>query len=512
MAISFTASPVVELQANSIVDRIMKRWGRKNKIKKLGKRALRMGKEIDLEAYSIKNGYNVIGMEPSWMLDDMYFMDHYFNLISTLVVGEYDINPSTGAPRSLESFYKHLKVKKRDKGSKIEMNIIKRADYYNAKGRILMHLTYSGDYGTPGEKSFWENQLLTSKEVSTTIGDTLTKYFLTLSNDYSIPFARTGVYVDLDFSKTDKNLNNFYEFLKNLRVQLDDNQDLYVAIPANLRKNYSYSLDIIKKIHEIADCIVIKATGFEKYQKNVPTTIFEKNNDYSVDGTLKKYLEDNQDESLKEKFAVMLPYYALKKSVNPNTKRLNYSYVTLDNMRTIIGKTGEIKYSKDTLFAKFKLDNEFYYLDDYKTLFYKYSYLIDTLGIKNVGLDALGYFNGEDRVPKMWGSIAMKYGKKRETLGWTIAAYLMAFIPIGFVFSLVKYWEVRNALAKYSKYFLRFVMFFVLFMFLFLTAANVVPRSTVGLIIGLIIVGIFALYILMKKVLIRSKKYVNIVK
>lgn len=513
LAVIFVSAPIHEAKSNTIVERIMKRWGKKNKLKKLGKRAERLGKDINLEEYSIKDGYDIIGMEPSWMINELLFEDHYFNLLSTLVVGEYDINPSTGAPRSNTSLYSSFEAKKRDKDAGGDVNILQRANFYNPKMNLLLRLTYSGDFGTKGHKPYLEKTLLSDKQVFSSMKDSLHLYFERLQAEVNINEEQTGVFVDFDITKTAVNLDNFVQFLIELKQELLDNQLLYVVVPANLRNNYPYPLDIIKKIDEIADCIVIDASGFEKYSKASPATVFGRNNDFSVDGTLKQYLVGDEDGERKSRFAVMLPYYGLKNYVDPNSKRASKSYITLDNFyKNVIGKSETIRYGKDTLYGKFEFDNNYYFVDDSKTFSYKYAYITDTLGINNVALNSLGYYMGAERIPQMWKSIALKYGVKRSTLFWTVTSYLMAFIPIGFMFSFVRYWEVRNALAKYNKYFARFVMLFVVFVFLYLTAANVVPRNTVGLIIGLIILGIFALYILIKKVLMRSKKYVNIVK
>ena len=46
-----------------------------------------------------------------------------YNLLSTLVIGEYDINPVTGYPRNAEAFNAHTEVKTRDRLSKENYNI-----------------------------------------------------------------------------------------------------------------------------------------------------------------------------------------------------------------------------------------------------------------------------------------------------------------------------------------------------------------------------------------------------
>ncbi len=97
------------------------------------------------------------------MIDQGYYTEHYFNLISTLVVGEYDINPQTGYPRNGEAFQAHINKKVRDKRQKANVNIIESANFINSRLDYLIHLTYSDDFGN--NKIFDRRSLLTEIEV-----------------------------------------------------------------------------------------------------------------------------------------------------------------------------------------------------------------------------------------------------------------------------------------------------------------------------------------------------------
>ena len=87
LAFTFSEMPVEQVQAQTVVDRVMKRFFKKNRIKKYGKRLTGMGRLSPLEDMAINSNYEVIGFEPSWMIEKGVFEDHYFNLISTLVIG-----------------------------------------------------------------------------------------------------------------------------------------------------------------------------------------------------------------------------------------------------------------------------------------------------------------------------------------------------------------------------------------------------------------------------------------
>ena len=48
----------------------------------------------------IKDNMHVIGYEPSWLIMDSLYLDYPYQLLSELVVGEYDMNPRTGFSRN----------------------------------------------------------------------------------------------------------------------------------------------------------------------------------------------------------------------------------------------------------------------------------------------------------------------------------------------------------------------------------------------------------------------------
>ena len=529
--------------AHPVLERLSKRYFKKNKLKKLGKRAQRAALDIDLEEYTIKPQHDIIGLEPSWMIKEKFFAEHYFNIISTLVFGEYDINPLTGYPRNPTAFKAHIESVTRDKRSKFDFNIIQAANYYNPKLNFLLHLTYSDDFGSNHRAN--RKSLLEETEVFRNLSDSLVNHLDFLSTTYKIRKEQLGIFVEFDFSDN-KSIIQYFEFLASLKVQLGEEYKIYVVVPAEIRRNEAYSYAQIQELYEFTDRIVIDATNFNKYErtKPVPPTNLSPNTDFSLFGTLKKYLIDPdvasqiphgkameyiRSDEVKEKrdhLAVMLPYYGLEYLVNEKEKQFKLvGPISLENFFGYeLGKTGSLNYSSnivaknDSIVAILELPLEDgksvskFYLDDEFSLQNKYFYLKDTLGIDNVALNALSYYKTKEKIKPMWAVLALTYGKEREKLGWIIASFLMGFIPIGFVFSIYRNWEVRNALAKHENLWTRFIMLFVLFFFLFLTAANIIPRKGVAIVVAIVIIGAFFIYILIKKAMMRSKKYVNIIK
>jgi len=319
-------APIEVDAAHPVLERLSKRYFKKNKLKKLGKRAQRAAMDIDLEEYSIKFEHDIIGMEPSWMIEEGYFTEHYFNLLSTLVIGEYDINPKNGLPRNKAAMQTHLTKKSRDKRAKENFNIIESANFSNSRLNFLLHLTYSDDFGN--NSRFFRNSLLTEDQVFNNLTDSLTSYFTKITTDYKIAKERTGIYVQFDFGDK-KNLDNYLTFLERIHEQLDEEQLVYVVVPANIKRGFAYDYDDIDRLLEFADRIVIDATNFDTFEKKrpVPPTNFSPKTDYSLFGTLKKYLispeiaerlphdkageylRSNEVAERRSKLAVMLPYY-----------------------------------------------------------------------------------------------------------------------------------------------------------------------------------------------------------
>lgn len=545
ISISWVTIPNTASAAHPVLERISKRYLKKNKLKKLGKRAQRAAMDIDLEEYTIKLEHDIIGLEPSWMIKESYFTEHYFNLISTLVFGEYDINPLTGYPRDAQAFKAHLDVKSRDKRAKSDLNIIECANYHNSRLNFLLQVTYSNDFGS--NQRYNRKQLMEDNEVFRNLSDSIVAHLDYLSTTYGINKNQTGIYVDFELDeRNNASIDQYFLFLTKLKEQLVEEQLLYIVVPAEIKRNYTYNYEQIEQLLEIADRIVIDATNFDKFQQNkpVPPTNFSPTDQASVFGTLQKflispeisdqiphgkareYMVSPEIAEKRNKFAVLLPYFGLEFVVNETEKYAQkIGPITLENFFSYeMGKTGKLSYSSniigknDSIFGILEINQEDskevrrFYVDDEFSLMNKYFFLKDTLGIDNVGLNALSYYKTKDKIKPMWAILALTYGKEREKLGWIIASYLMAFIPFGFVFSIYNSWEVRNALAKHDNIWTRFNMFFVLFLFLFLTAANIIPRKGVALVIAIVILGAFLIYILIKKILMRSKKYVNIVK
>ncbi|WP_235299111.1 hypothetical protein [Portibacter marinus] len=516
MAVSI---PTESLQSQSVFDRISKRFLKKNRVKKYGKRLVNTGKGPDLIDMAIQQQYEVIGFEPSWMINEGRFEDHYFNLLTTLVVGEYDINPTTGNTRNRSSLRAQFEKKVRDKTAKDEFNIIQTADYHQPRINFLLQLTYYGDYGREAKQRQYINTLLKDVEVHQTLKDSLQSYFLELSEDYNITADRSGILIDLQIENSFYN-EDFVDFITFLRNELGQDHLIYLKVPAKYRKESLIPLEIIQLLEPMVDRFIIQGYGFEKYSRSYsPLVAIDKQSSYSIEGTLNNYMVPGYEDVILDKFIVELPWYGVifKRDENNNYNLKEGSpYITIDKFnKDIRGRSGTIQYKNDNTMAYY-LDNETqsaYLIEDSTSLASKYIYLVDSLGMRGFAVNALGYYsNPDNRRGENWAAIADNFGEKREKIGWVIAYYLAAFLPIGFVYSILRYWEVRNSLAKFNKYWTRFRIFFLVSILIFIICTGIGGARILLLGLGLLIMLCFFIYIMVKKMMMRSKKYVNIVK
>ena len=511
---------------NTMLEGLSKRFLRKSKIKKLGKKLY--GKDAPpLSDYQIEKGLEVIAYEPSWLLDKGLSKSYHFNLFTGLVIGEYDINPMTGLPRNEDSFY-NFKKKNKYKGTDKKVNIIQQARKITPRMKILFSLTYQNDFGIKAyRKKFYKN-LLTNQNVQGVVADSLKSLFTQFSDDYKIPVNEMGIVVDFKELQTSQ-LEDFAETLKLVKEVLADEYLLYLKISPVLGQEPYLTKEIIEYLNDedIVDLFIIEANGFEKYSSRPgPSSIlYSKKNEPSIDSTVNYYLHNG---ITKDKMLIEFSYAGLaweKKGEEQFKLKTPSARVTIDDILSLQPRGNTefpLDYDKDTTYVSYEpmdayaeqgVKTKFFY-DDALTLERKYSYVRDTVSLKGISIYGVGY--NSRLKPKYaesrWRKIAENFSKKKSSWGWMVASYLFAFMPIGFLFSVARYWEVRNILAKprYKKYWNRFLIAFVSISLIALIVMDVIwflPRDGVSMIIGAIIVGFFVVYMMVRRYLNKVRKY-----
>lgn len=544
LTIFVVSIPVEEAQANRLWDFFYKRYLKRSKMKKWVPRLL--GNEIPLEDLEVNDKYEVIGYEPSWLLENNGTFEekktYYFNLMTTLVSGEYDINPDTGMPRSEKNLYAPLTVKKRNMQHEGQhLSVYQTAYNENTRIKLLVSLNYSGDFGKPSYRSRYEANVITNNDVFEVFKDQLDLFYSETIKQVKIKPERLGIIVDFDFSDPNSNKEYFLEFLTKIHERFPKNL-IYLKIPPLIRSNSAFPVDFIQDLlemeDEIIDMFVMEAYGFEKSSgKDISSVHFDKNAKYSIESSIDYYCDfefEEYDEDVikkmgdffKERLVLEFPYYGPiwerdNKMADYKLKKKN-RYISYDKFWSeFVGKAGTMRYSEDSMsvYSENEL-NQKAYAQDSLTFFRKTHYVVDSLKLKGFGLNAIGYYKDKPgymkkKIKKIWygyANVDSFITQKKEHIGWIIAYFIVAFIPIGFIYSVGYYWEVRNALAKHKKYFTRFRAFFVLFLVIFLVVADIIPRGPAGLIVGTFLLICLLLYIIVKKVIVRSKKYVNALK
>ena len=520
-----SVSVTEEVQAQSTIDFLIKRFTRKSKIKKLGKSLYGNGDRPPLEDYRVDKDFEVIGYEPSWLIDNGEFNAHKFNLLTGLVVGEYDINPYSGLPRNGESFKNYEKsVVKYSKGVKKDIIAYSRLEIPRMK--ILWNLTYQNDFGAENMRLNWYRNLLTNREVHDVMIDSLQNQFTQVGDKYGIPQNELGIVVDFKEISVQQ-LENLTDMLRHLRESIGEEYLIYLKIAPVVGQESFLTPEIITALKEDVgiDLFIVEASRFDKYFGPAPTAyFFGEDNEESIDSTVSYYLNNGITQ---QEMLVEFSYYGVaweKNGDNPYVKRAHDTYVPNGEIMSYIPQSSPVplSYDKDTTYAKLNVEEDgkitTYFYDNAYTLDTKYRYIADTMQLKGISIYGLGYNSrkpteGDD----YWYAIVSGMGKKKSAWGWLVASYLVAFIPLGFFFSVARYWQVRNVLAKerYKKYWNRFLIAFVIMTLISVIVMDIIfflPRDGVGLIIGAIIVGFFVAYMLIRRYMNKVRKYTKYVK
>ena len=499
-------------ESNAQFDAIKKKLFSKGTLKKSGNQLSNMGTEAPLEDLVIEKPRRVFGTEPSWLLTkDGSFDRYYFNLLTDLVIGEYDVNPETGDARNPNALKLYKDVKKKDKTKKEDLTILERANYLNPSINVHLLVSYYGDYGKEGYQQTYYDKLLADASVQKNLIDSLRKEVDFISSKYKIGENRIGIILDF------KNIppNDYGAFIKFVALFSDYFKSAGLKLPPITAKNINrIPRNVLHELNDYSNFFIVEAHGFEEMlSENEVSRLFNYlDNRFLIERTFKYYA----DTILKPKVILELPYYGTtwefigdgKYSIRPDN-----AHPPLDIVYKDIGKSGKVNYTiNDTTMAFFRTEKQgqatnAYLFDDYKTFDRKYQWL-DSLGCQGIGIWCIGYCSANEAASKqLWAAIGKNYGTIRSGTGWVIAGYLSMFLPLGFILAILSSWEVRNAVAKYNKYFYRFLFAFFFALFIFLFCTNIIPRNSVGLFIGLTIMVGFFIYMKVKSYLSKVKKY-----
>ncbi len=522
---------LIPQEADGQLEQLQRRFFKKSKIRKAGKKLTKLGDEKELEEYTIQNGLEVIGYEPSWNIEveSPAFEQYYFNLLTGLITGEFDINPEKGTPRNKESLWvganKIIRDKSMPKNAK-KTNIYKKAYYFKPSIKFLTAVTYTGDYKGGRNRQKYFEKLFKESETRNNLVTNVADYLDSLSYYLNIPESNFGIVIDFDNLPSNVK-DEFLILIEEFREKLVDKY-IILKLPARTNDELYLTREEIEKLEELdlVDLYILESSGYE-YSKKVESlhtaNFLGDSLSYCTLNSIIHYINAGISS---EKMILDIPYHGLAWTKNDRGQfqlSTDKSHVTLDEINKAKGKMGVVNYDIDTTEAYLEvhdiegldtLSTTVYCFDDSKTLFNKYSWVIDSIGLKGISVGALGYssFYNKKELKLKWAAIAYQFGKVKPSSFYLYAGFVSLFFPMGFVFSIFKYWEVRNALAKYRDYFRWFLLFFSLALLVMCIFNFELVRGTVGYGIGLIITGLFALYMAFRRFLSRIRRYTRYVK
>jgi hypothetical protein len=430
----------------------------------------------------VKENMHVLGYEPSWLIYDSLYLNYPFELLSDLVVGEYDVNPLTGFPRN-DSAYSAYDKK----------DILEVATDANKNINALLAVTDYGDYGYRGE--FLSE--IAKKNLINSLDQILDKF----NRKRKGGPERDGVGVLMDYPNIPWNLRMDYaEFLKRMKKDLDNREVgksclVYAVLPP--KDDYLIFRDstFAATMRENVDLFVVRGHVFDKmpYENNrgPMAPVSWPGDVMDLDSAINYYVYTAKIP--REKIIVEFPYYG-KFFSNDSVPGMRQPLVPLAQIFNTVETPREL----DTMSMcwRRKVDTTWYFYEDTLSLHAKYSW-VERQKLAGVGLYGLGYASGMDD-PRMeeelWFTVSEHFAEPAPRLLFPGIGYFLCFIGIGIISSAVMHWQTRYALRQNKRklwYYIGFLAVLTLAIVL-----NVLPLEQVAVLwklLSLVAVLIFPL-------------------
>ena len=489
-------------------------------LNKIAKALNRLGGEPAIDQYNCcDNNQRVIGLEPSFLISETN-MDaktghKYYNLLTDLVVGEYDINPKTGAPMDRGALRRHLEVQSGKK------TIIEHAINDNPNINILLYIGIFEQTGNYEDiKSFFQNHQNQQEKLI----DSLNTIIDFWEKEIGLPKDKLGFYIDftdlqINTDPAYRNLESLNPDIKNFVAKIKNTYSNPDADPITIMFGLaSYYPDrfnfFIKQSNEIVDLYVLKAYLPAKFVEpgfpiTLPTRLFD-DSYFSLDEHVMKNgyraILEGDFPSFREKVIIEYPFY--------NTYYFNDNGLKKRNDRSpynSLGNTNEKEYENETsdyvLFQDVGKDYH-YFADDSTTLDKKMKY-IRGRGFKGLSVWGMGFNSHSDlnKRESLWHAIKTNVGVPPPRLGWLGAGMIFLLGFMGVPYTIFTSWEVRNILAKYKKYLFNVSLTSFIFLVLFFVCIDERLQGTAAFYIAMALAGIYMLSKILRKYMRHVKKY-----
>jgi hypothetical protein len=384
----------------------------------------------------IKDNQHVIGFEPSWLIYDSLYMDYPFQLMSDLVIGEYDLNPSTGFARN-DSALKAYRSK----------DIIQIASAVNDQLNVLLAVT---DYGDGGYRQNFLSEI-PKKNLFNSLDLILDEFNEKRGgNDER---QRVGLLVDFP-NVAYSHRNDFAEFLARVKKDLD-NKDLgkscllYVVLPPAEKQSAIYKDSIFaEKVRKSVDLFVLRGHTFGDsiipFAKGSMLPL-ERPGDFADVDSLVSFYNKTAKIPL-SRLCLEFPYYATVRTDSGLSG--HRALVPLSEVFNTVLTPRLL--DTTSLSFRYKPNDTSYYVQDTLSLNIAYKWVVkNKLG--GIGLYGLGYGHGMDNPligEGLWQTVADNFGEPAPRLFFPGISYLLCFLGVGIVSSVVVNWEVRYALRE----------------------------------------------------------------
>jgi|GEM_PF-3364271 len=482
--------------------------------KKLAKWLGSIDNESDDPAdYVLLPQYTIIADEPAWLLRRGSYEDFYYNLLTQSVIGNYDLNLLTGEPRNPEDI-RWLTSEHELKESGDSVNVYEYITKKKEKNIFLQVSCYGDAGGGYTNYLMYYAFLKNENSIQDTLYDRLKKIRKDITHKYQIEISRLGLILDLQNIPSqliDKdNIQAFCDFIKNLKREVlpaNEHSLLGIKLPVIHGQNSWYYSDkkVIDCISKNADLVIYKNYSYDPEEIQLDyLQSFVKNN--------YKQLQSDVD-SLKKmsippsKLIIEFAYLGLNMKADPATGDMipdeAEPVLSYGRMQDIIGNRtpGDQPDSSCTIYRLPGSTGE-YFFDSKNIRLFKYEQL-KKMGINGISLYGIGYIKGKKYNDLYWKAVAEAFGRVPDKLFWYFFGTLFGFLSFGFPYSVFKFWQVRNILARYKKYILPALGGWAVTSFGFLFCLDIIPRSTTGVYLGIGILVILTVMILARIYLVR---------
>lgn len=431
----------------------------------------------------VKEQYHVIGYEPSWLIYDSLFLNYPFELMSDLVIGEYDLNPYTGFARN-DSAINAFRSKE----------IVETASAINDDINLLIALT---DYGDLGYRPKFLNEV-PKKNLMNSLDQILKEF----NDRRGGGNEREHVGILVDFPTVSWNHRyDFAEFLARIKKDLGNKEKgknclLYVVLPSNEDYNVLYKdSTFAAQVRRSVDLFVLRTHNFDEAPlpdaRGTMMPLDRPDELMDIDSLVRFF--NKKAHIPMNKIVLEVPYYAT--AYKDSGMVGNRPLIPLSELFNTIQEAPRLLDTMSLAF-KFKPDSISYYFQDTLSLNIVYDWVVrNQLG--GVGLYGLGYGHGIDNQAieeGFWQIVALNFAEPAPRLLFPGVAFLLCFFAVGVICSPIFNWEVRYALReRRTKLWYYIALLFFMVLAIVLCALPIEDVPIMWKLISLVILLVFPL-------------------